>query len=182
MKRTSEGQRKLKKKGSAWESNVEKENATIYELGEALSFRSHDAMRVIPKKGLIRIGKSAPDFHGVLTGGRAFMFDAKLTAKPKFGLPDPRKPTKGWWHQVETLSKFTAFGGVGFLYVLLDDENPFMRRRFVLPVRDLTVCGLDLRVDRSILLTQHRLALEVPRGARWFDVVADRIGEWTAER
>lgn len=184
---TSAKQRKRKKAGNAWEAEIERENDLLFELDRAALWRSWDAIRVVgtlPNGHVdgIRARKSEPDFHGVLSGGLAVSFDAKRTTKDRFEFPDPKKP-KQWFHQVVALSNVTRFGGVGFLYVLRDhEEDPFARRRYVLPCYRNTIAGKDPTIDRSLDLTTHPTALVVPNGSTWFDVVADNLNEWSANR
>lgn len=178
-------QRKRKKAGNAWEHRIQAENDLLTELGRAECFRSFDALRVVGTLpnghfDTIRVSKSEPDFHGTLQGGLSFTFDAKRTESPRLATPDPKKP-KSWFHQVVTLSRVTRLGGIGFLYVLHDDPNrlPGVCPRYVLPCYANTIAGRDPSIDRrGIVLADHPGALAVPRGATWFDVVADNIDQW----
>jgi len=188
---TDNKQRQRKKRGSGWEAECSGENKALALAKDALVYRSQEALRILSTMpnghvDCIRTGKSEPDFHGVLYGGRAVMFDVKRTTSHRLPLPQPNptldkrgKLRKTWWHQVVALAAHTEFGGIGFLYVLQDDlDDPFKRRRFVLPVTaDQRVSGLDAHTDRSVDLGRH--GLELTRGQTWFDVVASNLEHWT---
>lgn len=177
-------QRQRKKRGTKWESEIAVENEQLRTEGLARIVRANEPFRVIGSDGsgsprVVRTSKSEPDFSGLCFGGRAVAFDAKRTTSHRLGLPDPRKPDKGWWHQVEALSEFTAFGGLGFLYVLRDDlDNPFDRQRYVLPVADGLIAGHDPRVSRSVALGSLPASYRVRRGESWFDTVANNLRWW----
>ena len=184
MARSSKHQRARKKGGTRWETDIGKENARIFAEGRGKVWRSGDNYRAIgslPNGHVecVRVGKSECDFHGLFFGGRAFSFDAKKTKAPKLTLPKPAA-LKSWYHQVVELSDVTEFGGVGFLYVLHepDADNPWTRRRFVLPVVDGLVAGHEPGVDSNVNLLRAPLAFEVPKTATWYSVVVARLEHW----
>lgn len=177
----SHRQRARKKRGNAWETVIESENAFLAELRHADVVRCPDAMRVIGTHGgnleAIHVRTSAPDFFGTLMGGRSVSFDAKRCGAGRFPLP---QVDKGWWHQVEALSRTTAFGGIGFLYVLQDSEDSLTTRRFVLPVVKHTIAGQDPRLVRSLSFSQLD-AYRVHPAETWWHWVASHLEFWKWE-
>jgi penicillin-binding protein-related factor A (putative recombinase) len=183
MARSSKDQSGRKKGGTKWETDIGKENDRIFAEGRAVTWRSHEAMRIVGTTGdgkgmrAIRIGKSEPDYHGIFFGGRGFSFDAKKRKPKTLTLP---KPGEGWHHQIVALSNVTAYGGVGFIYVRHepDVENPFTQRRFVLPVVDGLVAGHEPGVDPNVNLLRAPLAFEVPKTGTWYSAVVARLEYW----
>lgn len=183
----SSKQRARKKGGTKWETDIGKENARIFAEKRAKTWRSNESLRITGNSAdgksviCVRTGKSEPDFHGIFFGGRAFSFDAKRSKALTLTLPKP-SAEKSWYHQVVSLSDVTRFGGVGFLYVLHepDAENPFTRRRFVLPVVDGLVAGHEPGIDPNVNLLRAPLAFEVPKAATWYSAVVARLEHWEA--
>jgi len=180
MARSSKDQRARKKGGTKWEADIGHESARLFAEGRAKTWRSNEALRMLKQAGhtvvCVRTGKSEPDFHGLLVGGRAFCFDAKRCKAPRLTLPKPTD-SKGWHHQVLSLTDVTRFGGIGFVYVL-HAPSAFTRRRFVLPVVDGLVAGHEPGVDGSVNVLRAPLSFEVPKGGTWLDVVEERIEHW----
>jgi penicillin-binding protein-related factor A (putative recombinase) len=172
---------KSKKRGNTWEAEIAAENALLHAAGDARIKKAPDVFRVLGtlKSGrpdVVRARKSEPDFYGLCAGGRFVAFDAKRsTSKARFGLPQIGAK---WWHQIEALAEIAALGGLAFLYVLIDSDDVFKRRRFVFPVTaDEHVAGVDPRLERSIRLadaTPYRVEL----GETWLDAVAANLQWW----
>lgn len=174
-------QKRRKKRGNSWEKAVEQENTLLYLEKRAFVQRSPDEMRIInttPNGEYIAIHarRSAPDFQGTLFGGRSVAFDAKRCEGGRFELPK-HKCKKGWWHQVENLSRTSALGGITFLYVLADSQASVTTRRYVLPVVNNRVVGEDLRVTRSLKF-EHLEEYKVGATATWFHWVLQNLHHW----
>ncbi len=173
-------QSRRKKRGNSWEHTIETECEFLRELKHSAVVRCPDAMRVVGKGTsgnleAIHVRTSAPDFFGTLWGGRSVAFDAKRCGAARFPLP---AVGKGWWHQIESLSETTAYGGIGFLYVLNDSDTSITTRRYVLPVVDGRIAGHDVNKDRSIPFSQLD-DYKVHPSETWWHWVASHLNQWT---
>lgn len=173
-----------KKRGNAWEERIALECVGLELEKAALIHQAPDAFKILGTNHdgsprVVRQRKSQPDFYGLCDGGRHVSFDAKRTGnKRRFSLPDPRKPTEKWWHQIDKLTKAARFGAITFLYLLADDDDPFKGRRFVLPVVDYHVAGRDPRLDRSLKLNDLEAYRVQHRTDTWLDVVVHNLDWW----
>ena len=114
--------------GKRFEMLVESSNISYYFQGLAW-IEKQEVQKKIVRGQTVYTKKGAPDFMGVVSGGRAVVFDCKSTR----GKTLPLKNILDRPHQLQQLSKTHELGGIAFYLVEFVDYD----RYFVLTIPEL---------------------------------------------
>lgn len=171
----SEISRDNKRKADALEADLVAQNDYLLKLGLADVEKVPDPVKITSRRGGTVTGRtlarSTVDFTGVIKGGLAVAFDAKVTSHETrfdFSALESRPKSANARTQREILASYAAFGAAAFVYVR--HECDIVRtREYLFPVEaDGTVAGI--RSKRSISFTNGEARpYLVGRDQTWYD-------------